>query len=263
MDNSDKLRVLVRKMVEGLIGLGVSTSNIRVILTEIDEETEHEAKEAQNCAHCKHTRFVCDIGWLAHRGAEVDTESKCSKFCAKVGNSFCDKASSSFDAVVKGIKSVLPGYTVIDSVEERLKILAQETQNTKENVLPPGEYVISDPCYVLKDKDYKRFLKDTDSCKVGGVFVDSKTGLKFAVFSTAYGDGCYLDNIGREYGVDAGMIGCIPVAMCSKKLGKYSHKERSQVDFKVGCDGKDSGHLHFGNLTIDTVGDLFNNEEEE
>jgi hypothetical protein len=36
-------------------------------------------------------------------------------------------------------------------------------------------------------------------------------GVRFAVQSTAYGDGTYQDDNGRNYPVDAGLIGCIRV----------------------------------------------------
>jgi hypothetical protein len=34
-------------------------------------------------------------------------------------------------------------------------------------------------------------------------------GVRFALHSTAYGDGTYQDQEGRSYPVDAGLIGCI------------------------------------------------------
>ena len=36
-------------------------------------------------------------------------------------------------------------------------------------------------------------------------------GVRFALHSTAYGDGTYQDQEGRDYPVDAGLIGCIRV----------------------------------------------------
>jgi hypothetical protein len=36
-------------------------------------------------------------------------------------------------------------------------------------------------------------------------------GVRFAVQRTAYGDGTYQDDQGRDYPVDAGLIGCIRV----------------------------------------------------
>jgi hypothetical protein len=36
-------------------------------------------------------------------------------------------------------------------------------------------------------------------------------GVRFALNSTAYGDGTYYDAQGRKYPVDAGLIGCIRV----------------------------------------------------
>jgi hypothetical protein len=36
-----------------------------------------------------------------------------------------------------------------------------------------------------------------------------KDGRKFAMYSTAYGDGVYYDHYGHSYSVDSGSIGCI------------------------------------------------------
>ena len=123
-----------------------------------------------------------------------------------------------------------------------------------ENQLPAGDYVISDPSYVLCDDDYSRIIDETYcySKNENHIFIDSKTGLKFCVFSTAWGDGFYYDNEGREYGVDAGVIGCIPIGMCSKDIGKYSHKESFANDFVVAVGGEHNGLLKFGDIIIDT-----------
>jgi hypothetical protein len=37
------------------------------------------------------------------------------------------------------------------------------------------------------------------------------SGVRFSLHSTAYGDGTYQDQEGRDYPVDAGLIGCIRV----------------------------------------------------
>lgn len=84
--------------------------------------------------------------------------------------------------------------------------------------LKPGKYWIGDPCYVLGDENgfshWHDILEQTDYFNGEGIFEipnnSGKSGL-CAVFSTAYGDGLYLDDEGREYPVDAGLISAIPV----------------------------------------------------
>lgn len=127
-----------------------------------------------------------------------------------------------------------------------------------EMILPAGKYVISDPCYVLEDSHYHRLLKATDYFGGrGGIFKDTDSDLKFCVFGTAYGDGTYFDNKGREYGVDAGCIGCIPYEMCDKsKIGQYSYVEGFVDDFEVRnlpSDRASHGNLFFGSININTA----------
>jgi hypothetical protein len=130
--------------------------------------------------------------------------------------------------------------------------------------LPAGDYVISDPCYVLDDADYDRLLTDTDYFNVdsgGGVFKDSVTGLSFAVFSTAYGDGCYLDNYGRRYGVDAGCIACIPLEMLDGFTpSSDSYLETFYNPFEVYYN---SGKIHFGRVMINTDPDIIWDENDD
>ena len=84
------------------------------------------------------------------------------------------------------------------------------------NTLPAGKYWIGDPCYVLTE-DFFNWMKFCDRCFEGDESgrknegVIDHQGILFAYFGTAHGDGSYDDNEGNEYGVDAGMISCIPV----------------------------------------------------
>ena len=77
--------------------------------------------------------------------------------------------------------------------------------------MPAGKYWIGDLCYVLEDEWDEAcdlMFSNRDGNGGEGEFT-MKDGRKFAVFSTKWGDGCYLDQEGRQYGVDAGSIGCI------------------------------------------------------
>lgn len=134
-------------------------------------------------------------------------------------------------------------------------------------ILPAGKYVISDPCYVLPYKKYRDLLGVTtyftngpEANAHGGIFEDPETKLRFCVFSTSCGDGVFYDNKGREYGVDAGCIGCIPYEMCEKdKIGQYSYIEEFLADFEVRNLAEShgikahSGNMFFGNIHIDTI----------
>lgn len=78
-------------------------------------------------------------------------------------------------------------------------------------------FYLGDVCYVLNDEVYhgvwgKAHYED-------GAWEDPKTGLQFAVAGTAYGDGEYVDGENHVYGVDAGVIGLVPLEMVGKTDG--------------------------------------------
>ena len=78
-----------------------------------------------------------------------------------------------------------------------------------------GTYWVGDLCYVMHPQwnEVCNLMFNTGKNRDGvldGEF-NLANGVRFAVQSTAYGDGTYYDAQGREYGVDAGLIGCIAV----------------------------------------------------
>lgn len=75
-------------------------------------------------------------------------------------------------------------------------------------------FYIGDICYVLSDEVYHDFW-GTKKDYEDGVY-ELPSGLKFAVASTAYGDGLYHDDNGNDYPVDAGVIGVVPHELIGK-----------------------------------------------
>ena len=132
--------------------------------------------------------------------------------------------------------------------------------------LPKGEYVICDPCYTLGIKGngaWHDLLNETgcfglfepntevksqsyDNDKGGYFRVKGKT---IACFSTRHGDGAYYDQHGNEYGVDAGMIACIPIDIAEKidshLMTKHTFEEPFVCYYDDGC-------LRFGKIAINT-----------
>ena len=91
-----------------------------------------------------------------------------------------------------------------------------------------------------------------------GTFV-LKDGRKFATLNTAYGDGCYFDQRRREYGVDAGGIGCIRVEdidfVSPLEWGSNDMEGGQVIEFQYDFSvWKENGVLHFGEVAIDTAG---------
>ena len=75
----------------------------------------------------------------------------------------------------------------------------------------PGTYYVGDLCYVMHPqwKEVCALMFASDGNYVLDGEFNLANGVRFALHSTAYGDGTYQDQQGRSYPVDAGLIGCI------------------------------------------------------
>ncbi len=82
----------------------------------------------------------------------------------------------------------------------------------------PGKYFVGDICYALDEKIYHETWGTKYEFNDGSYDVTDDFGVQstFVVASTAYGDGCYVGSDEVEYGVDAGVIGIVPVALWKK-----------------------------------------------
>jgi len=139
------------------------------------------------------------------------------------------------------------------------------------NVLPAGQYLISDPCYVFDRERYDALLEETNYfglssvdpqfARGGGIFVDKVTGLKFAVVGTAYGDGLFSSNDGDTYPVDAGCIAIIPFGMLDTPYSPYGHGGAEfKEDFAV--EYLEDGTIKFGHVEIYTARDVDDKDDE-
>jgi hypothetical protein len=136
-------------------------------------------------------------------------------------------------------------------------------------MMPAGRYYVGDLCYVMTEAEWSEFcdltIKGYDV--LDGEF-QFKDGRRFATYGTMYGDGLYRDQHGREYSVDAGLIGCIKVE--DIRADKYSDISSLgaitdiSVDFVTGggrgIQGWD-GTIQFGAIAIAT-GDVEYEESE-
>jgi hypothetical protein len=129
-------------------------------------------------------------------------------------------------------------------------------------MMKAGKYYIGDLCYVMHDRwDEFCSLTINGHNVLDGEF-NLKDGTRFATFTTKYGDGCYYDEQGNEYPVDAGLIGCISVDdiapnerdnMVSGRVIEFVN------DFSTFSAG---GVIRFGSVVIDTTEDAFTEEED-
>ena len=126
--------------------------------------------------------------------------------------------------------------------------------------MPAGRYYVGDLCYVMTDKEWDQFCSITISgneCLQGEFAMPD--GRKFATYSTAWGDGCYRDQFGNEYSVDAGLIGCILVD--DIRADKYEsieslgaiHEFKTDFVTSGGRGNPDwNGTIQFGRVAIET-----------
>lgn len=104
-----------------------------------------------------------------------------------------------------------------------------------------GHIYIGDICYAMDNEIYDKFWGDEHNY-IDGVF--TYNGVKFGVYGTAYGDGCYYGSDNNAYGVDAGVIGVVPMELWGKdktieELNRCGRVvDISQVDFRATGRGK-------------------------
>jgi hypothetical protein len=129
-------------------------------------------------------------------------------------------------------------------------------------MMKSGTYYVGDLCYVLHERwdEVCELIIDEHRC-LDGEF-NLKDGTRFAIYGTAYGDGTYKDKSGKEYGVDAGSIGCVLLSNIDlnnkENFLDGGNIHTFEVDFYTGTQ---DGKIMFHTLSIDT--DPVYDEEEE
>lgn len=121
-------------------------------------------------------------------------------------------------------------------------------QGTQEVTVPPGKYVLGDPCYTFPGDHWTELLYSCNFFK--GQAVGKAAGLEVVAFDTAYGDGLYFDQEGNEYPVDAGMLGLVPVFEgidFSDTLGMIVEFTEPTL-----CKTDGMGRMKFGHYEINT-----------
>lgn len=133
-----------------------------------------------------------------------------------------------------------------------------------EVTVPPGRYIIGDPCYHVPDDQWERVLDESGlfnaQCWATFTTFDGRTGHVVA-FSTAYGDGIYSDDEGRRYPVDAGLIGLIPLDDVNPQELNLSCANVIEFKTAVTCRERD-GLIAFGSIGINTGDDLPEDEDD-
>ena len=137
-------------------------------------------------------------------------------------------------------------------------------------ILSAGKYWIGDPCYVLGRKTTKfdwnefcNFCFDGDPSGRKNEGVVTHQGITFAFYGTAHGDGGYYDLAGNEYGVDAGLLACIPlesIPNATEEEMDLGHIHEFEDEFETSYR---DGLISFGHVNIDTeFKDMYDEEDD-
>lgn len=131
--------------------------------------------------------------------------------------------------------------------------------------MKPGKYWVGDLCYALDDKwdEVCTITIQENKCLSGEFHLYD--GTPFAMYGTAYGDGCYPDEDGRGYPVDSGTIGCISVDYLLKHHGLPTGGNVIDFPHEFQTSYRD-GVIQIGHVKIhteDNSGWQIDEEEEE
>lgn len=116
--------------------------------------------------------------------------------------------------------------------------------------VPAGKYWLGDPCYSVPHSLWADLLTSCEFFEypVGKVTTESGETYQVLAFGTKYGDGCYQDQHGHEFPVDAGLIGLTPVG-----LAQDAPFGSLLVEFEVETKCSTfEGVLKFGRYEINT-----------
>jgi hypothetical protein len=105
---------------------------------------------------------------------------------------------------------------------------------------PPGKYYVGDLCYALYNDMYKSVFGGQGYS--GGLY--QKGPSFFLVASTYAGDGAYVDSNGREYLVDAGIIGICSWDLVDEKSRSIHGGHMMSFTHRTHCLFRD-GIFHF------------------
>lgn len=126
--------------------------------------------------------------------------------------------------------------------------------------MPAGSYWVGDPCYASRQANWSEYCSSSECFEDPVATADD--GSWVVGLPTMYGDGVFSDGWGREYPVDAGLIGLVPAEFAEVgEDGKVwgAHLVTFEHSFMAAVEGS---VIRFGPIEIET-GDVEEDEEDE
>lgn len=144
------------------------------------------------------------------------------------------------------------------------------TYGVNETIKSTTGFYFGDPCYVMSREDYLKLLEQMSGDDRMGKF--TVNGHEMIVDNTAYGDGCY-GGWNESYGVDAGMLGVIPLELVKqdptnmgwvcKETGDVNMSTRKDGSFSVFVNDKQVEGVETGDGDEDENDDWSDEDEDE
>lgn len=147
------------------------------------------------------------------------------------------------------------------------------TYGIDETIKSTTGFYFGDPCYVMSQEDYDELLdqmykNDNESARMGKFTIN---GHEMIVDDTAYGDGVYSGR-NESYGVDAGMLGVIPLELVKKdptNMGwvcKETGEVKMETDesgwFSISVNGSLVEHVETGDEYEEVEDDDWGEDED-
>ena len=92
-------------------------------------------------------------------------------------------------------------------------------------ILKPGKYFLGDPCAVLPTKILNGIWDSIFNCSNGKFNINDTD---FAVHTTHYGDGIFLDTKNRSYNIESGVMGLVDISIIEEDSLKI-YKEHGHI----------------------------------
>ena len=192
-------------MPAGGMTAAVGCGGVDVTHGEREMVSGHENHDDDECPRCKLRRMLTRALTGRHRKRFASLLryqlEDATRMVKAVGEIATVEAKDSFQ---HSKNSILVDTAVEELILacDRVYQVADGDENAPAGTMPAGRYWVGDLCYVLDAEDWSHL-------PCGDGLYELADGRTIAKFSTVHGDGTYGDDIGNEYAVDSGTIGCI------------------------------------------------------